>query len=196
MLARVRRDSCDWFVGALSCADSLCGGTVVTHERIAFMSVTPARVRILVYPGRASTIGDPGSCVVDSIALHKGTSHVVVQARRREVSQHPCYDGPSASSSETADFFVLRGDRLVQAFSLQIAAATSDHDDVDGDSGSTTTATLVASATAIQLDGRTDDWQETPDGDPKKTQHRLQEKKVRLRFRDGAGLYLGADTER
>lgn len=196
LLARVRRDSCEWFIGALSCADSLCGGTLVTHERLAFLSVTPARSRILIYPGRPSTIGDDGTTQIDSVALFKGSSHILVQARRRADSQHPCFDGPHHSSVEAADFFVLRGDRVLQAFSLDVAAESADHDDESGDSGTNMTGTLVASATNIQLDRRTDAWQESPDGNPQKTQHKVQEARVRLRFSDGSGTYLTSHSER
>lgn len=196
LLARVRRDSCDWFIGSLSCADTLCGGGLVTHERLALLSVTPAQARILLYPGRPSTIGDEGSCQVDSVALFKGSGHLLLQARRRSTSEHPCSDGPGRSSTVAADFFVLRGDRVLQAFTLETSAEAIDHDDEGGDSGVTTTGTLVASATAIQLDRRTDEWQEAADGDPKKTQHRIREAKVRLRFHDGSGTYLGLSGDR
>lgn len=189
LLARVRRDSCDWFIGALSCADTLCGGNLVSHERLAFVSVTPARAQVLLYPGEASTIGDPGSCVIDSVALHKGSNHFLVQTRRRMDSQHPCFDGAGRSSAEVADFFVLRGDRVVQAFSLQTAVEAADHDDESGDSGLTSTGTLLVSPVAIQLDRKTDEWQETADGDPRKTQHRVRGERIRLRFSDGSGTY-------
>ena len=195
LLARVRRDSCDWFIGALSCADTLCG-QLVTHERLAMLSITQARARILIAPGAPSTIGDEGTSQIDSVALFKGPSHLLLQARRRFTSQHPCYDGPESRSSEAADFFVLRGDRVLQAFSLEVAADDASHDDVDGDSGRNVTGKVTASATAIQLDLRADQWQATSDGDPKKTRHRIQESRVRLRFNDGDGLYLGAGPER
>jgi hypothetical protein len=195
LLARVRRDSCDWFIGALSCADTLCGA-LVTHERLAMMSITQAGARIVIAPGQPSTIGDDGTTQIDSVALFKGSSHILLQARRRFDTQHPCYDGPEHRSSEAADFFVLRGDRVLQAFTLDVAAADASHNDVDGDSGRDVTGKLTASATGIQLDRRTDEWQESADRDPKKTQHKVQESRVRLRFRDGAGLYLGADAER
>ena len=191
LLARARRDSCDWFIGSLSCADTLCGGALVSHERLALLSVTPARARILLYPGRPSTIGDEGSSRVDSVALFKGSSHLLLQARRRTSSEHPCSDGPGRSSAVASDFIVLRGDRVLQAFTLETSAESVDHDDDGGDRGVTTTGTLVASATSIQLDRRTDEWQEAADGDPKKTQHRTREAKVRLRFHDGSGTYMG-----
>lgn len=190
LLARARRDSCDWFIGSLSCADTLCGA-LVSHERVALLSITPARARILLYPGQPATIGDEGSCQVDSVALFKGSSHLLLQARRRSSSEHPCADGPGRSTAVAADFFVLRGDRVLQAFTLETSAESVDHDDEGGDRGVTTTGTLVASATAIQLDRRTDEWQEAADGDPKKTQHRTRGAKVRLRFDDGSGTYMG-----
>ena len=195
LLARVRRDSCDWFIGSLSCADTLCG-ELVSHERLAMMSITQARARILIAPGEPSTIGDEGVTQIDSVAFFKGSSHLLLQARRRLDSQHPCYDGPEHRSSERADFFVLRGDAILQSFSLEVAADDASHDDVDGDSGRNVTGRITASATAIQLERRTDDWQEAPDGDPKKTQHKRLDSRVRLRFQDDAGLYLGADAER
>lgn len=195
LLARVRRDSCDWFIGALSCADTLCG-ELVSHERLAMMSITQARARIVIAPGLPSTIGDEGTTQIDSVALFKGSSHILLQARRRHASSHPCYDGPEYRSSEAADFFVLRGDRVLQAFTLESAADDQSHDDESGDSGRRVTGRLTASATGIQLDRRTDEWQETVDGDPKKTQHKVQESRVRLRFEDGAGLYLGASSDR
>jgi hypothetical protein len=176
---RATTDSCTWVVGAVSCGDTLCADWV-TQDRLAAVSAEPRTVRIMLFPAGALSIGAEGTVSVDSISAFRANDHVLVQARRISTTDHPCYGGPESSRTEYAEFLVLRGARVTQAFALGGSSESSSEDDVDGATGKTVHAELRVSADTIIRTLRIEDWHESPDGDPRKMERKLRTETLRL----------------
>ena len=180
-LAYLRADSCSWYVGALSCWDSLCGAQV-THDRLALLCVCRATSRIFILPVETPSIGEPDVQRVDSAAIFRAPDHALIQARRQLTNDHPCWWGPDGYEVEKSDFVVVRGDQLLQAFTLDVSSDASSHDDENGGSGTSVTVVIDASAAVVRMDSKRDEWEASPDLDPNKTVHHLSSSRARLEY--------------
>ena len=186
---RVELDSCVWYVGALSCTDAVCGSELLLHDRLALLHVQRDRSGVIVFPQRASGIQEEPSDV-DSVAFLRGAGYVLVQARRRVTSEHPCYDGPDSHETTEMYFAVLRGDSVVQAFELELESTASSHDDESGDAGATVRGELAVRADAIQFNYAVEEWSESPDANPAKTKKAVAPGTVRFEYRPKLGRFV------
>ena len=186
---RVELDGCVWYAGALSCTDAVCGSELLLHDRLALLHVRRDRSGLFVLPPRAAGIQD-GPSDVDSVAFIRGAGYVLVQARRRVTSEHPCYDGPDSQEATEMYFAVLRGDSVVQAFELESESTTSSHDDESGDAGADVRGDLVVTADAVQFDHAVEEWSESPDADPGKTKKAVTPGTVRFEYRPKTGRFV------
>lgn len=188
-LGRVELDSCVWYAGALSCTDAVCGNELLLHDRLALLHVRRDRSGMSLFPQEASGIQD-GPADLDSVAFLRGAGYVLVQARRRVTSEHPCYDGPDAEEAAEMFFAVLRGDSVVQAFELESESYSGSHDDVSGDAGADVHGDLVVRADAVQLSYKAEEWSESPDADPAKTKRTVTPGAVRFEYRPKTGHFV------
>ena len=164
---------------AVSCGDTLCADWV-TQDRLAAVSAVPHAARITLFPAGSLSIGAEGTVSVDSIRAFHANDRALVQARRISTTDHPCYGGPESSKTEDAEFLVLNGARVTQAFTLGGSSESSSEDDVDGATGKTVHADFRVSADSILRTLRIEDWHESPDGDPRKMERKMRTETLRL----------------
>lgn len=188
-LERVSAESCQWFIGALSCEDSLCGERV-PHDRLAALCVGPRRSVLSLFPEHRSTIGEASVSRVDSVIVFSGEDHRLVEAWRKVTTDHPCWGGPDNAEAEIACFLVLRGDRVAQAFQIVANADTVSGDAVDGDQGTSVRSFFQTWAGGIEVRRRTEDWVNKPNGDADPARSKMREEKLQLSYDPKRGRFF------
>ena len=158
-LARIEQDSTLWHVGAVSCVDSLCGSDLYRHDRLAILGIGRHGMVLTLYPQEAPTIASERA-EIDSLKIYRGPDRILLVARLGTDSQHPCSDGPESYAGDTGYFVLLRGGQVAQAFRIDLGEDSASHDDVDGDAGTTQSASLHASADSVTVAYQLTDWHE------------------------------------
>jgi hypothetical protein len=159
-LARMEQGGDTCFVGALSCTDSLCGPDLVPHERLCVICADRDRAEVSLYPNEAPSIRDEPA-EIDSVAIFPAGDHILLEAHLKETDYSPCGGVGGSRGSVDGYFVTLRGGRVIQAFSLDLAVWVDEENPPEGDSGWAFTTTSRVTANVVEMDFKDEDWSDT-----------------------------------